>query len=627
VAKRIPRDESLSRVHGTGSLFAAAYGNVGSSIYYALGVVALYALGLTPVTFMIAGLIFAATAASYTEATVMYPEAGGSSSFARHAFHEGWSFFAAWGQMLNYIITVAISAFFVPHYLAVFWGPLGHGPGDVIAGVILIALLAALNVKGTQESARLNLVLAIADLATQIVLVLIGMVLVFNPDILVSQVHLGVAPSWGDFLLGIAVGMVAYTGIETISNMAEEAKDASRTIPRGVALVVLAVVGLYAFLPIIALSAMPVVQHGGEYTTALGTTFADDPVLGIVENLGLNGGLTDALRIYVGVLAAVILLIATNAGLIGVSRLTYSMGLHRQLPERLRQVHPKFRTPYIAILIFSVVAMITLIPGKTAFLATMYSFGAMLSFTIAHISVIKLRQRYPDKERGWKPPLNFSLRGVSIPFTAVFGGLGTFGAWIVVMALDPVTLAAGGAWMVFGMALYVGYRRRHGLSLTKTVKVKTLEPLGVEEIEYKSVLIAYDEETPFSEETMATAVKLASPRRRAVHILSLIEVPSHLPLDAPLEAQERKAQEKIERAKLIGGLRVTGHVHRVRPNQAGRAMVEEAHKVRASAIVIGLRYRNGAPLYNKALQTVLAQRPCRVLVVGEPGAARVAAGI
>jgi APA family basic amino acid/polyamine antiporter len=614
-------------VHGTGSLFAAAYGNVGSSIYYALGVVALYALGLTPVTFMIAGLIFAATAASYTEATVMYPEAGGSSSFARHAFNEGWSFFAAWGQMLNYIITVAISAFFVPHYLAVFWGPLGHGPGDVIAGVILIALLAALNIKGTQESARLNLVLAIADLATQIVLVIIGMVLVFNPHILVSQVHLGVAPSWGDFLLGIAVGMVAYTGIETISNMAEEAKDASRTIPRGVALVVLAVVGLYAFLPIIALSAMPVVQHGGEYSTQLGTTFADDPVLGIVENLGLNGGLTDALRIYVGVLAAVILLIATNAGLIGVSRLTYSMGLHRQLPERLRAVHPKFRTPYIAILIFSVVAMITLIPGKTAFLATLYSFGAMLSFTIAHLSVIRLRQKYPDKERGWKPPLNFSVRGVSIPFTAVFGGLGTFGAWVVVMALDPTTLAAGGAWMVGGILLYVFYRRRHGLSLTKTVKVKTLEPLGVEEIEYRSVLIAYDEATPFSEETMATAVKLASPRRRAVHILSLIEVPSHLPLDAPLEAQERKAQEKIERAKLIGGLRVTGHVHRIRPNQAGRAMVEEAHKVRASAIVIGLRYRNGAPLYDKALQTVLAQRPCRVLVVGEPGANRAAAAV
>ena len=297
MAERIPREQSLKRVHGPSALFAAAYGNVGSSIYYALGVVALYALGLTPVTFMIAGLIFVFTAATYTEATVMYPEAGGSSSFARHAFNELVSFFAAWGQMLTYIITIAISAFFVPHYLAVFWDPLGHGPGDVIGGVILIGLLALLNIKGTQESARLNLVLAVADLFTQVLLVFIGIFLVLDPDLLVNQVSLGTAPTWGDFALGIAVGMVAYTGIETISNMAEEAKKPfGKTIPQGVGMVVLAVVGLYALLPAIALSAMPVTFHGGEYTTELGTVFADDPVLGIVENIGLADGLTDVLQ-------------------------------------------------------------------------------------------------------------------------------------------------------------------------------------------------------------------------------------------------------------------------------------------------------------------------------------------
>ncbi len=187
--------------------------------------------------------------------------------------------------------------------------------------------------------------------------------------------------------------MIAYTGIETISNMAEEAKDASRTIPRGVGLVVLAVLGLYLLIPMIALSALPVTQNAaGDFTTQLGTTFADDPILGIVENLGLGAGLTDILRVYVGILAAVILIIATNAGLIGVSRLTYSMGQHRQLPEGLRQVHPTFRTPYIAIIVFSGIAIITLLPGQTTFLATMYSFGAMLSFTIAHVSVIRLRR-------------------------------------------------------------------------------------------------------------------------------------------------------------------------------------------------------------------------------------------
>ncbi len=620
MARRIPQDESLSRVHGVGALFAAAYGNVGSSIYYALGVTAAFALGLTPVAFVISGLIFMFTAATYAEATVMYPEAGGSSSFARHAFNEVVSFVAAWGQMLNYIITVAISAFFVPHYLAVFWEPLGRGPGDVIGGAVLIVMLAALNVKGTQESAKLNLVLAVADLATQVVLVLIGLFLVFSPEVLVDNVHLGVAPTWSDFALGIAVGMIAYTGIETISNMAEEAKDASRTIPRGVGLVVLAVLGLYLLIPMIALSALPVTQNAaGDFTTQLGTTFADDPILGIVENLGLGAGLTDILRIYVGILAAVILIIATNAGLIGVSRLTYSMGQHRQLPEGLRQVHPTFRTPYIAIIVFSGIAIITLLPGQTTFLATMYSFGAMLSFTIAHVSVIRLRQKQADRERPWKPPLNVRAFGFEVPVTAVLGGLGTFAAWIVVMALNPKTLVVGSAWMVLGVTLYVLYRRRQRLPLAKTVKVKLKAPLGVEDIEYRSVVVAFEDGQPFSQEMVATAVKLASTRRRGIHVHSMIEVPNHLPLNAEMKREESDAQSKIEQAKLIGGMRVSGHVDRVRPGQAGYSISKEAEMIRAVAVVVGLRYRNGTPLYGKTLQTVLGERPCRVIVVSEGG--------
>jgi basic amino acid/polyamine antiporter, APA family len=619
MAERIPREESLRRVHGVGALFSAAYGNVGSSIYYALGVVASFALGLTPVTFLIAGLIFAFTAATYIEATVMYPEAGGSASFARHAFNEVVSFIAGWGQMLNYIITAAISAFFVPHYLGVFWPALHHGPGDVIAGIVVVALLAALNVKGTQESSRLNLVLAIGDLCTQILLVAIGIALVLSPSTLIDNVHLGVAPTWGNAALGIAVGMIAYTGIETISNMAEEARDTKRTVPRGTELVVLAVLGLYILLPVIALSAMPVTQNAaGHYSTELGTTFAGDPVLGIVENLGLSSGLTDALRIYVGVLAAVILLIATNAALIGVSRLTFSMGHYRQLPERLRQVHPRFNTPYIAIIVFSGVAALTMAPGKTDFLATLYSFGAMLSFTIAHISVLRLRQRYPDVKRGWKPPWNFRFRGVELPLTAVLGGLGTFSAWIVVMALNLRTLVVGAAWMLLGIAVYFFYRDHCDLPLAETVKVVTPEPLGVEEVEYQSVLVAFEEE-PFSEEAVATAARLAARRRRGIHVLAIVRVPTHLPLDAPLEKQESEAQSKIEQAKLIGGMRVTGRVERVRPGQAGQAIVEEARAIKAAAIVMQLRYRNGTPLYGKTLQHVLAERPCRVIVAAQPG--------
>jgi basic amino acid/polyamine antiporter, APA family len=618
MAQRIPRDESLSRVHGVGALFSAAYGNVGSSIYYALGVTAAFALGLTPVAFVISGLIFAATAATYAEATVMYPEAGGSSSFARHAFNELVSFVAAWGQMLNYTITVAISAYFVPHYLAVFWEPLGHAPGDIIGGAVLIGALALLNIRGSQESAKLNLILAIADLGTQVILVGIGVFLVLSPQVLVDNVHLGVAPSWSDFALGIAVAMIAYTGIETISNMAEEAKDAARTIPRSVGFTVAAVLGLYLLIPVVALSAMPVVQDAaGHYTTALGSEFASDPILGIVENLGLSGGLTEGLRFYVGILAAVILLIATNAGLIGVSRLTYSMGQHRQLPEGLRQVHPRYRTPYIAILVFAGLAMITLIPGQAEFLATLYSFGAMLSFTIAHVSVIQLRRRHAGEERPWKPRLNVRAFGFEVPLTAVFGGFGTFAAWIVVMALNPRTLAVGAGWMAFGIVVYVLYRRNQKLPLTETVKVVTPEPLGVEEIEYRSILVAFEDGEPFSEEMVATAIKLASKRRRGVHIHSMLTVPTDLPLDADLRDGEAEAQSKVEQAKLIGGQRVTGHVERVRPAQAGYSISDEANLISAAAIVVGLRYRNGAPLYDKTLQTVLSERPCRVIVVSD----------
>ncbi len=618
MAQRIPRDESLSRVHGVGALFSAAYGNVGSSIYYALGVTAAFALGLTPIAFVVSGLIFAATAATYAEATVMYPEAGGSSSFARHAFNELVSFVAAWGQMLNYTITVAISAYFVPHYLAVFWGPLGHAPGDIVAGAVLIAALALLNIRGSQESAKLNLILAVADLGTQVVLVGIGVVLVLSPQVLVDNVHLGIAPSWSDFALGIAVAMIAYTGIETISNMAEEAKDAARTIPRSVGFVVAAVLGLYLLIPIVALSAMPVVQDSaGHYVTALGSKFASDPILGIVENLGLGSGLTEALRFYVGILAAVILLIATNAGLIGVSRLTYSMGQHRQLPEGLRQVHPRYRTPYIAILIFSGVAMLTLIPGQAEFLATLYSFGAMLSFTIAHVSVIQLRRRRSGDERPWKPPLNFHAFGFEVPLTAVLGGLGTFAAWIVVMALNPRTLVVGTGWMAFGIVVYVLYRRSQKLPLTETVKVVTPEPLGVEEIEYRSVMVAFEDDEPFSEEMVATAVKLASKRRRGIHIHSLLTVPTNLPLDADMRDAEAEAQSKVEQAKLIGGQRVTGHVERVRPGQAGYSISDEAKLINAAAVVVWLRHRGGTPLYDKTLQTVLGERPCRVIVVSE----------
>src|SRR5215218_1648385 len=454
-----PKNRGLERVLGTGALFSTAYGNVGSSIYYALGLVAIYAAGMTPVVFVIAGLIFAATAASYAEATTMYPEAGGSSSFARRAFNEFWSFFAAWGQMLTYIITIAISAFFVPHYLGVFWSPLGESPADIFAGIIVVALLGMLNIVGVKESAGVNIGFAVADFLTQVILVVVGIVLVLDPDLLVRQVDFGTVPTVGDFLIAIPVAMVAYTAIETISNMAEKARDVGKTIPRGIGLVVGAVAVIYAFLPAVALSAMPV--ENGETLLAVSKEnggYADDPVLGVVANMHL-GAFQGAAEVYVGLLASTILFIATNAGLLGVSRLSYSMGQHRQLPELLRSLHPHFRTPYIAIGLFGTIACLAIVPGQADFLGVIYAFGAMLSFTIAHLAVIKLRLARPEAERPWKGPGKLPLGGGrELPLFAVAGGLGTFIALIVAMALDVRVLVAGLVWLAIGVSIYTTYR-------------------------------------------------------------------------------------------------------------------------------------------------------------------------
>src|SRR6202163_3659457 len=255
------QEHGLRRSIGMSVLFATAYGNVGSSIYYALGLVAAHALGLTPVVFMFAGGLFVLTAKTYAEGAAMFPEGGGASSFARHAFNDVGSFFAGWALSLDYIITIAISAFFVPHYLGAFFPSLTHNPGDIIGGVITIALLAALNIRGLGESVKLNVFLAIADLCTQVLLVGVGAVLVLNPSLLLNQVHLGTVPSWTQVIFALSVAMVAYTGIETVSNMAEEAKDPGHDIPKSVNLVVLAVLGVYAGISVVALSALPVVQH------------------------------------------------------------------------------------------------------------------------------------------------------------------------------------------------------------------------------------------------------------------------------------------------------------------------------------------------------------------------------
>src|ERR1041385_4720156 len=530
------KEHGLRRSVGVSGLFATAYGNVGSSIYYALGLVAAHALGLTPLVFMFAGGLFVLTAKTYAEGASMFPEAGGSSSFARHAFNELVSFFAGWALTLDYIITIAISAFFVPHYLGAFFPALTHNPGDIIGGLVTIALLAALNIRGLGESAKLNLFLAVADLCTQVLLVIVGAVLVLDPSLLVNQVHLGTAPSWSQVIFALSVAMVAYTGIETVSNMAEEAKDPGHDIPKAVNLVLLAVLGVYAGISVVALSALPVVHHAGHYATALGTTYENDPVLGIVSRLGLHGTLLTIARDYVGVLAATILFIATNAGLIGISRLSWSLAEHRQLPGIFSQLHPRFRTPWFTIVFFSLLAGVLILPGEPTLPGNLYSFGAMPSCTTAHIAVIALRVKYPDRERPYRMPWNVRIRSSTIPLTAVLGAIGTFAAWCAVVALHPEARTLGIPWMLVGLAGYVIYRRRQGLDPRRQYKVqRSQRPPDFEAFDYRTALVPM-----FSADVSARALHSAAKligEEGVLYAVFVLPVPNQLSLDAGLEEE------------------------------------------------------------------------------------------
>src|ERR1700754_3207180 len=560
------RLEGLERVLGVNALFSTAYGNVGSSIYYALGLVASYALGLTPLVFIITGFFFLCTAASYAEATTMYPEAGGSSSFARRAFNEFWSFFAAWAQMLTYVATIATSAFFVPHYLGgLFWDELRHSPGDVIFTCITIAILGAINIVGVKESTGVNVLLAVVDFLTQLLLVLVGFFLVFNADTLINNVHLGVAPTWTNFVLAIPIGMLAYTGIETVSNMSEEAKDEAHTIPAAIARVRLAVFAIYFTLPAVALSALPVYQNSaGEYVTKLGLPeeqggSAGDPVLGVVRAMDL-GPIQGATELYVGLLAGTILFLATNAGLIGISRLVYSMGIHRQLPDALRRLHPRYRTPWIGIIVFSGFAILVTLPGQAKFLGSVYSFGALLSFTMAHFAVIRLRVIKPDFPRPYLGPGNVKWRGVNWPLFAIAGGSFTAIAFVVIVLLTPGVAAFGIGWLILGMIVYLWFRRRHGLDLTSTHKVAIPQPVVDHEAEYDSVLVPLGD--TYDESVVATAAKLAARKRRGIPLLALVPVPSALKIDAPMPEAIANAESLIEQARVQVGARVSGHVER-----------------------------------------------------------------
>lgn len=490
------RPYQMRRVLGVPALYSAGYGNVGSSIYYALGVIALVAVGATPVVLLAAGGLFFLTALVYAEGSAMFPEAGGSAAFARHAFNDLMGLASGWALMLSYIVTISISAFIIPPYLGYFWEPLKASPvwGTALA-MGIIAALALINVLGVREASLVNILAAGIDLLTQLFLIFAGVVFLFNPQLLTQRI-VGYWPSPANLVFGFALASLAYTGVETVSQMAEETRRAAVRVPRALMLMVVTVLVMFTGVTLVAFSVMTPEE--------LASRWARDPVAGIAYYLPLRlseipapqGPVAGPLFLWfveamhrflpplVGLLAATILLIATNAGLIGISRLAFSLGRHRQLPEAFSRIHYWFRTPYLSILIFSAVAVALLAPGFIAphwiervtgrkydfltSLGALYAFGSTLTFALAFLSIFALRWRFPHLPRPFHKGPILHFWGRQVHLVALLGLATTAGVWGVVIYLQPYAGYVGLAWMAAGLLFYALFRRLKRLPLLST---------------------------------------------------------------------------------------------------------------------------------------------------------------
>jgi len=458
----------LRRVLGIPDLFSAGYGDVGSSIYYALGIVALVALGATPFALAIAGTIYIFNALTYAEGSAMIPEAGGSASFARHAFNDLGGFIGGWALMLSYIVTISISSYTIPPYLSYFWPILKQPIISTATSMGIILFLMLLNVIGIRESSRLNISFITIDITTQLTLIVLGVTLILwvHPSTLIQRMFgSGNWPTTHHLILGVALAALAFTGVETVSQMAQEARQPTEQVPKTYVLMIVTVLILFAGISVVALSAMTPQLLGDPVNG-----WARDPVAGIAANLP-SKTLQTIFAPLVAVLAATILLTATNAGIMGISRLAFNLSSHRQLPAVLGRIHPQFRTPYIAIIMFCLIALLVLVPGffTTHFFAdlgALYAFGSLLSFALAHAALLTLRAKQPDLPRPFKLGWNIRYKGWEMPITAILGLVATSIIWIVLIVIQPYSRLAGIAWMVIGLVIYCLYRHRVHLPLT-----------------------------------------------------------------------------------------------------------------------------------------------------------------
>jgi basic amino acid/polyamine antiporter, APA family len=636
----------LRRGVGVPGLFVAVYSAVGFSIYFALGVVADRGLGLTPLIFLAAGLMFVLTTLSYVEGGAMIRERGGSSSFARHAFNELIAFIAGWAILIDYLIVAALAAISVPHYLEPISADLGKPGWEIgVAGLVIVAA-SALNVAGVTGRGRVRWlsVLALADIALQLAVIAVGALAVLHPDRLVDQVHLFTDPSVVDIVYASVIAMLAYAGIEAASDLAPDIDVHPRDLKRIVSLGAVAVPLVYAGMAAIALMAVPVVAGPQGPETALGNEFVEAPVLGVVSAYH-PAWVADSMRWVVALVAAPVLFWASTTSMLGVSRHIYTLAINRQIPSWLGKLNGRYATPHVAIVLSGLIAIGLVVPTDVKLLAGLYAFGAMLAITIAHLSILRMRVTKPDQSRPFRVPWNVSWRGARLPLPTIFAALLSGLAFLSVLAYHDRARWVGGGWMLFGLVFYVVYRKFvEGTSLTRRVSVtERALTKQVPEISYRSLLVPVFG-TELDDDIVATAGRLAAAEQEnadggeegsRLALVYVVEVPLAVPLEADLPPErEEEARLALERAREVAEEYedVEVSTEAIRARKVGAGIVEAARRSEAEAIVIGgeppTKIRGGARLggigaakpaeIGEATEYVLMKAPCQVLLTAPP---------
>ena len=620
MARKLPQ---LQRRLGTADLFGVAYGEIASSIYFALGIIAGHALGLTPYVLLFTGLLFLVVAMSYAEGTTELRETGGAATFVRRAFNDLAGFIAGWALFLDYLIVTALAALFLPHYFGRAVGATGlaSGPWDKVVAIGVIVFIGVARLVRRKRIYVAGLGVASVDLFTQLLLVVLGLALLWSPDALTHDISLGSSPTWHELAFALPLAMLAYTGLETVANLAEETRRPGVQLPKSLFGGIGAVVVVYVGIAVVGLMAFPV--RGG--TTELGTIWEEAPLMGIVAALDphLPEWLHVPLRVYVGLSGAFILLLAAATSISGFGRLAYSLGEHGQLPRAFGRLHRRTLVSPEAVLA-SVVLSVAIILSTSAmdnpfaFLASLFSFGVLLAFTAAQLAVIQLRRTDPTRRRPFKVPLNVRVRGVEVPIPSVVGAMATFAIWIVALATHPAARYAGPAWLAAGLIVYLLVRRERGAGLLE--HVTSTDEQVVPEATFKSILVPM-KLGQIGEEMVATAVKLAQEHGARVEALHVIKVPLDLPLDASMQEEEASAAESIEEARALGAdhsVEVRGSI--VRARAIGDAIVREAERTGADLIVLGSapRWRRQSRFFSPTVDYVLKKAPCEVLIVAFP---------